>query len=106
MGEKIILLNGNDLTVEDIVYIGVGDKKVELAEDALERSRASRAFLEEEVAKSSKESAEDEDVQELEEEEIPIEIVENQDADPDEEPTVEPAANDEAEAANEEDLSQ
>ena len=51
MGQETVVLNGNDLTIEDIVYIGVGDKKVELAEDAMERSRASRAFLEEEVAK-------------------------------------------------------
>ena len=50
MAQDFISLDGNSLTVEDIVYIGVGDKKVELATDALERSRASRAFLEEEVA--------------------------------------------------------
>ena len=51
MEQDIISLDGNSLTVEDIVYIGVGDKKVELAANALERSRASRVFLEEEVAK-------------------------------------------------------
>lgn len=45
-----IVLNGNDLTVEDIVAIGIGDKKVALDPAALERCRASRAFLEEEVA--------------------------------------------------------
>ena len=46
----VVVLNGNDLTVEDIVAIGVGDKKVALDPAALERCRASRRFLEEEVA--------------------------------------------------------
>lgn len=46
----VAVLNGNDLTVEDIVAIGVGDKKVALDPAALERCRASRRFLEEEVA--------------------------------------------------------
>lgn len=46
----VAVLNGNDLTVEDIVAIGVGDKKVALDPAALERYRASRRFLEEEVA--------------------------------------------------------
>ena len=45
-----VVLTGNDLTIEDIVAIGVGDKQVELDPAALERCRASRAFLEEEVA--------------------------------------------------------
>src|SRR5512138_650112 len=45
-----VILNGNDLTVEDIVAIGVGDRKVALDPAALERCRASRSFLEEEVA--------------------------------------------------------
>jgi histidine ammonia-lyase len=45
-----IVLNGSDLTVEDIVAIGVGDKQVALDPAALQRCRASRAFLEEEVA--------------------------------------------------------
>jgi histidine ammonia-lyase len=45
-----VVLNGNDLTVEDIVAIGVGDRKVALDPAALERCRASRRFLEEEVA--------------------------------------------------------
>ena len=48
--EQIVVLNGNDLTVDDIVAIGVGDKQVALEEAALERCRASRTFLEEEVA--------------------------------------------------------
>lgn len=51
MANNPVVLNGNELTIEDIVCIGVGDKKVALAEDALERSRLSRLFLEEEVAK-------------------------------------------------------
>lgn len=46
----VVVLTGNDLTVEDIVAIGVGDKKVALDPAAVERCRASRAFLEEEVA--------------------------------------------------------
>lgn len=45
-----IILNGSDLTVEDIVAIGVGDKQVALDPAALLRCRASRTFLEEEVA--------------------------------------------------------
>ena len=45
-----VVLNGNDLTIEDIVAIGVGDKQVALDPVALERCRASRLFLEEEVA--------------------------------------------------------
>ncbi len=45
-----IFLNGNDLTIEDIVAIGVGDKQVGLDPSAIERCQASRTFLEEEVA--------------------------------------------------------
>lgn len=45
-----IALNGSELTVEDIVAIGVGDKQVNLDPAALLRCQASRAFLEEEVA--------------------------------------------------------
>jgi len=45
-----VLLNGNDLTTDDIVAIGIGDKQVALAPEALARCRASRSFLEEEVA--------------------------------------------------------
>ncbi|ALC16002.1 histidine ammonia-lyase [Desulfuromonas soudanensis] len=44
-----VVLNGNDLTIEDIVAIGVGDKVVALDPAALDRCRASRQFLEEEV---------------------------------------------------------
>ena len=43
-------LNGSSLTIDDIVAIGVGDKRVALDPAAVERCRASRAFLEEEVA--------------------------------------------------------
>lgn len=51
MSERpIIVLNGSDLTVEDIVAIGIGDKQVTLDPEAIRRCRASRAFLEEEVA--------------------------------------------------------
>jgi histidine ammonia-lyase len=45
-----VVLNGNDLTVEEIVAIGVGDKRVALDPEAVARCRASRAFLEQEVA--------------------------------------------------------
>lgn len=51
MSERdIVVLNGNDLSIADIVAIGVGDKQVALEAEALERCRASRNFLEEEVA--------------------------------------------------------
>ena len=51
MAEKsTIVLDGNSLTISDIVAIGVGDKKVALDPEALERCRASRTFLEEEIA--------------------------------------------------------
>jgi histidine ammonia-lyase len=44
-----VKLNGYDLTIEDIVAIGIGDKTVKLDADALERCRQSRAFLSEEI---------------------------------------------------------
>jgi len=45
-----VVLCGSDLTIEDIVAIGVGDKCVKLDTKAVKRCRASRAFLEEEIA--------------------------------------------------------
>ncbi len=48
--QSSVVLNGNDLTIDDIVAIGIGDKQVRLDPAALERCRASRSFLEEEVA--------------------------------------------------------
>ncbi len=45
-----VVLDGESLTAEEIVAIGVGDRDVALAPAALERCRASRRFLEEEVA--------------------------------------------------------
>lgn len=45
-----VVLDGNSLTIEDIVAVGVGDRKVELDPAALERCRASREFLAEEVS--------------------------------------------------------
>ena len=48
--ETTVILNGNDLTIEEIVAIGVGDRQVALDPAALVRCRASRTFLEEEVA--------------------------------------------------------
>lgn len=44
-----VVLNGSDLTVEDIVAIGIGDKRVAIDPAALARCRESRAFLTEEV---------------------------------------------------------
>jgi histidine ammonia-lyase len=46
----VVVLTGNDLCINDIVAIGIGDKKISLDGAALERCRASRRFLEEEVA--------------------------------------------------------
>ncbi|HEX71896.1 MAG TPA: aromatic amino acid lyase, partial [Candidatus Hydrogenedentes bacterium] len=46
----VVILDGNALSVGDIVAIGVGDKAVGLAPDALARCAASRAFLEKEIA--------------------------------------------------------
>ncbi len=45
-----VKLTGNDLTVEEIIAIGVGDRTVALCSDALGRCRESREFLEAEVA--------------------------------------------------------
>ena len=44
-----VTLNGNNLSIEDIVAIGIGDKKVAIDPKALSRCKASRSFLEEEV---------------------------------------------------------
>lgn len=44
-----VVLTGNDLTVEQIIAVGVGDLKVSLDEQALQRCRESRTFLEEAV---------------------------------------------------------
>ena len=40
-----IVLSGKDLTYKDIVAVGIGDKRVELDENALEKCNASRKFL-------------------------------------------------------------
>ncbi len=45
-----VVLNGQDLTIDDIVAIGIGDKRVELDPEALGRCRESRAFLEKAIA--------------------------------------------------------
>lgn len=45
-----VVLNGYDLSINDIVAIGIGDKQVALDPAAIERCKASRTFLEEEVA--------------------------------------------------------
>lgn len=44
-----VTLTGSDLTIDDIVAIGVGDKKVALSSKALQRCIRSRKFLEQEV---------------------------------------------------------
>lgn len=41
-----VTLTGSDLSYQDIVAIGIGDKKIDLDPEALERCRASRNFLE------------------------------------------------------------
>jgi histidine ammonia-lyase len=46
----VVTLNGFTLTIEDIVAIGVGDKRVALDPTALKRCAESRGFLEAEVA--------------------------------------------------------
>lgn len=48
--QRCVVLTGNDLAINDIVAIGIGDKQVALDSAALERCRASRSFLEQEVA--------------------------------------------------------
>ncbi|MBN1506038.1 MAG: aromatic amino acid lyase [Sedimentisphaerales bacterium] len=50
MKRPVVVLNGNDLTVDDIVAIGIGDKAVALDPAALELCRRSRAFLERQIA--------------------------------------------------------
>lgn len=47
--KPVVNLTGNDLTYKDIVAIGIGDKKVELDQLALERCKASRNFLEDAI---------------------------------------------------------
>jgi len=50
MKRPVVVLNGADLSVNDIVAVGIGDKAVALDAQALQRCRESRAFLDEEVA--------------------------------------------------------
>lgn len=45
-----VVLTGNDLTIDEIIAIGIGDRQVALDPLALERCLASRRFLEEEIA--------------------------------------------------------
>jgi histidine ammonia-lyase len=44
--KAVIRLSGDDLTYKDIVAIGIGDQKVELTPESIERCRASREYLE------------------------------------------------------------
>ena len=46
---ECVVLNGSELTIEDIIAIGIGDKRVGLDSEAVERCKISRSFLEEEV---------------------------------------------------------
>ena len=46
---QTVKLTGYELTVEDIVAVGTGDKSVELDNSALERCRRSRKFLEKSI---------------------------------------------------------
>jgi len=48
--KNIVVLDGENLRIKDIVHIGVGDKLVSLAPDALKRAKASREFLAKAVA--------------------------------------------------------
>jgi histidine ammonia-lyase len=45
LSSQFVLLNGNDLTVADIVAIGRGEKLVRLEQNALQKCAASRQFL-------------------------------------------------------------
>jgi histidine ammonia-lyase len=45
-----VMLNGSDLTIENIVAIGFGNKKVTLDPGSIERCRSSRKFLEDRIA--------------------------------------------------------
>jgi len=47
-----LILTGNDLTIEDIVAIGIGDKEIELDSEALKKCLESRKFLEETINKN------------------------------------------------------
>ncbi|MFW6221038.1 MAG: HAL/PAL/TAL family ammonia-lyase [Fibrobacterota bacterium] len=50
MPEKpVVMLNGNDLTIDEIVAIGVGDMQVDIASDAITRCKQSRQFLTDEI---------------------------------------------------------
>ena len=44
-----INLTGNDLTYKDVVSLGIGDKRVELDEMAIEKCKLSRQFLEDAI---------------------------------------------------------
>ena len=44
-----INLTGNDLTYKDVVSLGIGDKRVELDEMAIEKCKRSRQFLEDAI---------------------------------------------------------
>lgn len=43
--KEIVVLNGNDLSLDDIVAIGNGEKQVALDEESLEKCKACREFL-------------------------------------------------------------
>ena len=47
--DRVVKLTGYDLKIEDIIAIGIGDKRVELDVGAIKNCRASRDYLEKEV---------------------------------------------------------
>lgn len=47
-----VLLTGNDMTVEDIVSVGIGDREIELDKKALDKCSLSREFLLETIEKN------------------------------------------------------
>jgi histidine ammonia-lyase len=50
MGNRpVVVLSGNDLSIEDIVAIGVGDKQIAVDPAAIARCRKSREFLKQEI---------------------------------------------------------
>lgn len=48
--DDAVILNGSDLTIEEIVAVGVGDRRVALDPESIERCRHSRAYIEAEVS--------------------------------------------------------
>jgi histidine ammonia-lyase len=47
--KPVVVLNGESLTIEDIVAIGIGDKKIKIHSSALKKCKESRSFLTKEI---------------------------------------------------------